>query len=185
MRQVELPPELERILLSETELAALVERLAGELERDLADKRPLFVVCLKGAFIFAADLTRRLTFSHSVEFLRSRSYQGATSTGEVGFELPEGFGTEVSGRHVVILEDIVDTGLTLRTLETYLESLGCASVSACALLLKPARLVESVKLDYIGTEIPDEFVVGYGLDYDERFRCLPYVAVLKRAVYSN
>lgn len=180
-----LPPEIERVLVPEAQLAAAVESLAAGLTRDYADRHPLMIGALTGAVVLLADLVRRLEFPLTVEFVKVRSYGGsAESSGELAWDLEPDAAT-LAGRHVVIVEDIADTGVTLRELRAQLLAKGAASVAVAVLLDKPERRKVDVQLEYVGLTIPDEFVVGYGLDFDQRFRNLPYVGVLRRAVYET
>jgi hypoxanthine phosphoribosyltransferase len=182
----QLPAELARVILTEEELRVIVARLAKELARDYGDKSPVFVVTLKGAFIFAADLTRQLDFPFTLEFVRTSSYSGDHSTGKVKLEYADNLKDRLKSRHVVIIEDILDTGLTLRALLAALAQFETASLEVCTLLTKPSRLQIPIQPRYTGQEMPDEFLVGYGLDWNEQFRCLPYIAsVNPRAVSQD
>ena len=167
------------LLIDQTDIAATVRRLARELDRDYSQSPPVLVGVLKGAFIFLADLARQMTVRvHSIEFVRVSSYGANRSTsGEP--EIVVGLSPEsVAGRDVVVVEDIVDTGLTTARILEYLGSFGLASVRVCTLLHKPSRKRVDVPLDYVGFTIPDHFVVGYGLDFDQRYRELPGVYIL-------
>jgi hypoxanthine phosphoribosyltransferase len=160
------------VLISREEIATAVDRLAAEISRDYGHKRPLLVAVLKGAFVFLADLMRRLDFPLEVDFIRLSSYgSGQESSGEV--RVVHGLGTDVAGRHVLVVEDIIDTGLTTAFLLNYLKEKGAASVRLCALTDKPSRRQVAVNIDYLGFTVPDKFLVGYGIDWDERFRYLP------------
>ena len=175
----DLPADLTRIVLTEEELQVIVHRLAKELTRDYGGKCPVFVITLKGAFIFAADLTRRLDFPYTLEFVRTSSYRGTRTTGKVRLEYADDLRERLEGRHVVIIEDILDTGLTLQALLSWLGQCETASLEVCTLLTKPSRLQVPIGPKYVGREMPDEFLVGYGLDWNERFRCLPYIASVR------
>lgn len=166
-----------RILLTRREVAAAVERLAGELTIEYREKKPVLVGALKGAFVFMADLMRRLDFPVEVEFVRLSSYRGTETTGEVA--ITGGLQIPVAGRAVLVIEDIVDTGLTTAFLIDYLRGQGPASVKLCSLLDKPSRRRVPVAIDYLGFTVPDEFLVGYGLDCDEQYRNLPDICVLE------
>lgn len=146
------------------EINAVVEKLADELNRDLRDKNPLFLVVLNGAFIFAADLYRKITIESEISFVKLASYSGTSSTSDVKELI--GLNEKLKGRNVVILEDIIDTGTTMQYLINKLFYLGVADVKLVALLFKPNAFRESFRIDYLGLEIPNEFIVGYGLDYD-------------------
>jgi len=166
-----------RVLFGEAALRARVAELGARIARDYAG-RPLTVLCvLKGASLFAADLVRAIPLLLRLEFLGVASYgSGTSSSGEV--RITSDTGTPLHDRDVLVVEDIVDTGLTLRFLLQALAARGCRSVRTCALLDKPSRRVEPVTVDYTGFEVEDLFLVGYGLDHDERYRNLPFVGVL-------
>ena len=176
--------EIAKILVSREDIAKRVKELAELINRDYAGK-PLLVVCiLRGATIFFADLFRELTGDVEVDFIAVSSYgSGATTSGEV--KMLKDFSSPVAGKHLLIVEDIIDTGVTLVYLKRLLEARGPASVKLCALLDKPSRRKVELKGDYIGFEIPNEYVVGYGLDYAEKFRNLPDVCVLSPEVYGG
>ncbi len=165
-----------RTLLDAQRIAARVADLGGEISRDYAGEDVTVIAVLKGSYIFLADLTRALTIPVKVDFLGVSSYVGAESSG--GFEWHAHLTTSIEGRHVLLIEDIADTGRTLRYVMDHLTGHAPLSVRVCALLDKPSRRVVDVKVDYVGFEIADEFVVGYGLDYDGWFRQLPYIGVL-------
>ena len=177
---MEVPDIVERVLLNEETIAARVGELAAQIGADYADAEDLVLVgVLKGAFIFLADLARRLTVSHHVDFIALSSYnRGAVSPGAVRLIMDTR--TSVTGRHVLIVEDIVDTGHTLDYLLRNFRARKPASLRSCVLLSKPERRQVEVEADYVGFEIPDLWVVGYGLDYADRFRTLPYIGALKR-----
>jgi len=158
-------------------LYAALDEVAARLNADYADRRPLFVVVLTGAFMFAADLLRRVAVPCEIAFVRVASYEGTGSSGLVQEVL--GLREDVAGRHLILVEDIVDTGTTLHYLLPRMRALGPASVEVATLFFKPASLRHDVALRYVGLEIPNDFVVGYGLDYDGLGRNLPdvYVAV--------
>lgn len=168
---------LQEVLLTREEIQEKVASLGAEISRDYAGKDLLMVGILKGAIIFLSDLLRSVTIPVRVDFMAVSSYGASThSSGVVRIlkDLEEG----VEGRHILVVEDIVDTGLTLRYLRENLGARNPASVSVCTLLDKPSRRQVEVQVDYNGFKIPDRFVVGYGLDYAERFRNLPYIGVL-------
>ncbi|MFC1875376.1 hypoxanthine phosphoribosyltransferase [Chloroflexota bacterium] len=167
------------VLINREEIAATVSRLAAEISRGYRDRRPVLVAVLKGAFIFLADLVRLLDFPLEVDFIRLSSYgRGKESSGKV--RVVHGLGTEVEGRHVLVVEDIVDTGLTVSFLLDYLKKKGVASVRLCSLTDKPSRREVPVGIDYLGFTVPDRFLVGYGLDWDEKFRYLPDICYVER-----
>lgn len=177
--------QIDRILLTEEQINQRVLELADELSRDYEGKNPIFVGVLKGVVLFYADIVRRFAHHCQIDFLRVSSYEGTESTGQV--KMIHGLSQDITGRHIVILEDIYDTGKSLSFTYDYLQSLGAASVEICTFLDKPERRDPGVTLKpkYVGYVIPNEFVVGYGLDYDEYFRNLPYIGILKPEVYEN
>lgn len=159
--------------ISEEQIKERVKELAAQISKDMEDKNPLFLGVLNGAFIFAADLIREMTIPCEISFVKLASYQGVTSTGKVKEVL--GINEDLSGRTVVIVEDIVDTGRTMRQM---IESLGTrhpASIHICALFVKPDKLEEPIKVDYAAFSIPNDFILGYGLDYDQAARGLKEV----------
>jgi len=162
------------VLLDAATIAARVDALAAQVSADYAvvDER-LLVGVLKGAFVFLADLGRRLSLPHRVDFVMASSYGAGQRRGELRLLLD--LRTEIAGRHVLVVEDIVDTGHTLRHLLDHLAARGPASVKSCVLLRKPDCAEVAVDVDYVGFDIPNVWVVGYGLDHDDRLRTLPYV----------
>ena len=179
--------DIKEILISEEELDATVRRLAEEIDRDYqgADKHLVLVCILKGSIVFMGELMKRLKVPVEIDCMKVSSYgNGTTSTGNVKIHL-DITREDLSDCDLLIIEDIIDSGCTLSYLTEYLKLKGAKSVKTCTLLDKPSRRKVDFIPDYRGLEIPDEFVVGYGLDYDERFRALPYVGVLKPEVYSN
>ena len=168
---------LERTLIDAESLQARVRELAAEIAADYADRDLVLLCLLKGGIYFTADLSRAIDLPVTVEFVRARSYAGTTSSGKVQLSWIDGL--EIAGRDVLIVEDIVDTGLTLVEIWEALEAKGAASLAICALLYKEKRLAHPFPVRYIGFAIEDVFVVGYGLDYDERFRNLPHIAVFQ------
>jgi len=170
-------PNLE-VLLSEEQLQTRIKELGAEITREYAGLNPLLVGVLKGACFFLSDLLRAIDTRLGIEFMAISSYGSSTRTsGEV--RIMKDLDVPIEGRHILVVEDIVDTGLTLSYLLQNLESRGAASVKLAALLDKFERREKDVKIDYLGFKIPDAFVVGYGLDYAERYRNLPFIAVLK------
>jgi hypoxanthine phosphoribosyltransferase len=159
-----------KVSIPETEIKSRVKALAEQINKDLAGKNPLFLCVLNGSFIFAADLLREITIPSNISFVKLASYQGTTSTGKVKKII--GLNEDLTGRTIVIIEDIVDTGHTMKQM---LESLGThnpASVHICTLFVKPDKLEEPLDIDYFAFSIPDDFIVGYGLDYDQEGRGL-------------
>ena len=185
MVQSDLPHELERVLISAERIEARVSELAAQISAEYAGAGALVLVgVLKGAFMFLADLTRRLSIPHVVEFIALSSYNnGVESNGAVRLIMDTR--VNVTGRDVMIVEDIVDTGYTLEYLQRAFRARRPASIKSCVLLSKPDRRRVDVPIDYTGFTIPDEWLVGYGLDFADRFRTLPYIAVLKPEVYSH
>lgn len=175
--------DIASVLVNESELAAIVDRLAARLTDDYAGRHPVLVGALCGSAVFMADLMRRLDFEVTVDFVAVSSYHdGSQSSGQLLWR--KDLSVDITGRPVVLVEDIVDTGLTLAQLRRAMAERGAGQVAACALLDKPSRRQVAVEVEYVGRSIPDEFVVGYGLDYNQRFRNLPYVGVLRREVYA-
>lgn len=164
-------------LLSAEQIAARVRELGAEISRDLAGQTVLVVGVLKGAFVFCADLVRCLTVPAEVDFMAVSSYGSATESSGV-IRILKDLDASVTGKHVLLVEDIVDSGLTLRYLKEYLEHQNPASLRVCVLLDKPARRQTQVAVDYVGFTIPDEFIVGYGIDYAEQYRHLPYIGIV-------
>ena len=170
-------PNIE-ILISEEQIRDRIKELGGQISRDYAGLNPLLIGVLKGACFFLSDLMRAVDTRLSVEFMALSSYGFSTRTsGEV--RIMQDLDVPIEGRHILVVEDIVDTGLTLSYLLANLKSRGAASVKLAALLDKFERRQKEVTIDYLGFKIPDEFVVGYGLDFAERYRNLPFIGVLK------
>lgn len=178
---------IERVLVSEEEIETTIKRLAKEIDRDYAgDDRRLVLVCiLKGSIVFTGELMKSLTVPVEIDCMKVSSYgSGTTTSGSVKIHLDITRG-DISDCDLLVVEDIIDSGCTLSYLTEYLKLKGARSVKTCTLLDKPSRRKVAFTPDYVGVEIPDEFAVGYGLDYDERFRALPFVGVLKPEVYSK
>jgi hypoxanthine phosphoribosyltransferase len=170
-------PNLE-VLLSEQQIQARIKEIGAEITRDYANRNPLLIGVLKGACFFLSDLLRAIDIQLSIEFIAISSYGSSTRTsGEV--RILKDLDVPVEGRDIIVVEDIVDTGLTLSYLLANLKSRGAASVKLVALLDKYERRERNVEIDYLGFKIPDHFVVGYGLDFAERYRNLPFIAILK------
>ena len=167
-----------RILLGRQEIAETVKRLASEISRDYQGRNPLLIGILKGSFMFMADLVRLLDFPLEVEFIGLSSYgREKDSSGKVS--VVQGLRSPIKGKDVLVIEDIVDTGLTTAFLLDYLSQEKPASLKLCALTDKPSRRQVPVNIDYLGLTVPDKFLVGYGLDWDEKFRNLPDICVLE------
>jgi hypoxanthine phosphoribosyltransferase len=167
------------VLLGSRAIGARVCELGADISSAYAGRNPVLLVVLKGSFIFAADLSRAVSTEHELHFIRAKSYVGETSSGEV--EVTGLDGVDLAGRDVLVVEDIVDTGLTILALMGKLRRLGASSVEACTLLQKETvrRKAETPAVKWVAFRIPDKFVVGYGLDYDQRLRHLPFVGVMK------
>ena len=174
--------DIERILLTRDEIEAKVSEIGRRITEDFRDRDPIFVGVLKGCFIFMADLMRHVDIKCSMDFMAVSSYSGTSSTGAV--KINKDLSQDIEGRHVIIVEDILDSGVTLSYLKRYLMGRKPASINIVTLLDKPARRKADVFADYSCFEVPDAFVVGYGLDYNEHYRNLPYIGVLKPEVYS-
>ena len=180
----ELNGDILEVLLSEEEIRAKVAELGAQITRDYAGKTPFFLGVLKGCYVFMADLVRCVDLHCSMDFMAVSSYgRGTSSTGAV--RITKDLSRDIEGKDVIIVEDILDSGLTLSYLKTYLENRRPASVRIVTLLDKPARRKADIAADYCGFIVPDEFVVGYGLDFAEDYRNLPYIGILKPEIYSR
>ena len=178
-----LEQDIERVLFTEEALRARVGELAQQINRDLAGKEPVLISVLRGSFIFMADLVRAIELPCRVDFMAVSSYgSGTTSSGQV--KITKDLSESIEGRDVLVVEDILDSGNTLAYLLQILQARRPASIRLCTLLDKPSRRVKPVQADYVGFPVEDLFVVGYGLDYAERYRNLPYIGVLKPQVYE-
>ena len=172
-------PELDRVLITSDQIAQRVRELGNEISRDYRDSEPIFVCILKGAFTFLADLTRCMGIAHELDFMAVSSYQGGVqSTGVV--KIDNDLRTNITHRDVIIVEDIIDSGLTMSHLVELLGTRNPRSIRVATLLDKVPARSKPVTLHYKGFDVPKEFVVGYGLDYNEKFRNLPFIGVLKR-----
>lgn len=182
---MKLPDAVDRVLLDQDTIAGRVEELAAQISQDYAGVDNLVLVgVLKGAFIFLADLTRKLTIPHSVDFIALSSYnRGSTEPGAVRLIMDTR--TAVTGGHVLIVEDILDTGHTLDYLVRSFRARHVASLRTCVLTSKPERLQVETTVDYLGFEIPNVWVVGYGLDFSDKYRTLPCIAALKEEAYAK
>lgn len=176
--------DIQEILLSEEELQARVRELGAQITRDYAGKTPFFLGVLKGCYVFMADLVRSVDLHCSMDFMAVSSYgRGTSSTGAV--RITKDLSRDIESKDVIIVEDILDSGTTLSYLKKYLANRKPASIRIVTLLDKPARRKTDIKADYSGFTVPDEFVVGYGLDFAEDYRNLPYIGVLKPEMYSD
>ncbi len=174
---------IEKVLVSEAEIKEICERLGKQISEDYKDKKLFLVSVLKGAVVFMADLMRNITCDCEIDFMAVSSYSGTKTTGVVKFKKDLDINPE--GCDILLVEDILDSGVTLSYLKNVLLQRNAASIKVCAFLDKPANRQADISADYVGKEVPDEFVVGYGLDYNEKYRNLPYVGILSPEVYSG
>ena len=176
--------DIQTILLSEERLKEIVADLGRRISEDYKDKNLLMVSVLKGSVVFMADLMRAITIPCRIDFMSVSSYGSGVKTSGV-VKIVKDLDIPLEGYDLLIVEDILDSGMTLSYITEILEARGTRSSRLCTLLDKPERRKADIKADYVGAEVPDEFVVGYGLDYDEKYRNLPYVGILKPDVYSK
>ena len=174
---------IEKVLVSEEEIKEICKRLGKQISEDYKDKKLFLVSVLKGAVVFMADLMRNITCDCEIDFMAVSSYSGTKTTGVVKFKKDLDINPE--GCDILLVEDILDSGVTLSYLKNVLLQRNAASIKVCAFLDKPANRRADISADYVGKEVPDEFVVGYGLDYNEKYRNLPYVGILSPEVYSG
>lgn len=184
MAKSNMDQDILKILLSEEEIKTRVQEMGDELYDAFQDKNPMFVGVLNGCFIFMADLVRAAQLKSELEFIGVSSYKNSTKSSGV-VQITRDLQRDISGRNIIIVEDILDSGNTLAFLKNYLMTKGAASITIATLLDKPARREKPIKADYVGFVVPDEFVVGYGLDYAQQYRNMPYIGVLKPEVYSK
>ncbi|WP_322152181.1 hypoxanthine phosphoribosyltransferase [Paratractidigestivibacter sp.] len=179
-----LHPDVSEVVLSEEDIKGIISRMGAEITRDYKDKNPLVVAVLKGAVVFTADIMRAIECPIAVDFMAVSSYgDGVKSSGVV--RIVKDLDTKIEGRDVLIVEDILDSGLTLSYLIRMLEARSAKSVKVAAFLVKDVEAQKpAVEPEYVGAHVPDEFIVGYGLDFAERYRNLPYIGILKPEVYS-
>ena len=179
-----LEQDIERVLFTEQELKDRVAEIAAQIDKDYAGKEPMLISVLRGSFIFMADLVRSISLPCTVDFMAVSSYgSGTTSSGQV--KITKDLSESIEGRDIIVVEDILDSGNTLSYLFQLLQARHPASVRLCTLLDKPSRRTKPVTADYTGFSVDDLFVVGYGLDYAEKYRNLPYIGILKPAVYEK
>lgn len=176
--------DVKNVLYSESVIKSKVEELAKRISEDYADKELLLIGVLKGANVFLCDLMREITFPIQIDFIAASSYGHSTESSGV-VKIIKDLDYSIEGKHVIIVEDIIDTGLTLKYLIENFKSRQPKSLEICTLLDKPERRIAHLEVKYTGFQIPDEFIVGYGIDYAERYRNLPYIATLKESVYSK
>lgn len=177
--------DIDHILVSEEQLKAKVAELGAQISADYEGKDLLLVSILKGAVVFMADLMRAVTIPCGIDFMVVSSYGGANTSSTGLVKIIKDLDQDLSGKDVLIVEDILDTGITLSHLMPMLQMRKPNSLRLCTILSKPSRRKADIEPDYCGFDVPDEFVVGYGLDYDEKYRNLPYVGVLKPEIYSK
>ena len=175
--------DIEKILINETELKDKVAQLGNQISDDYKGLSPVFITVLRGSIIFLCDLIREVKIPISLDFLSVSSYSGQTHTGVV--RIIKDLDENIENRHVVLIEDIIDTGLTLNYIVGMLRDRKPASIKVCALLDKKVRRIIDIPIDYKGFEIPDEFVVGYGMDYNQQYRNLPFIGILKEEILNQ
>ena len=174
--------DIKEILFTKQEIDLMVHKIASQINEDFAGEEVIAVIILKGSMIFASDLIRCLTVNVKLDFMQASSYgSGSVSSGVINIK--KDIDTDITGKNVIIIEDIIDSGNTLALLKKEIESRGAKTVKIASLLSKPDRRVVDVLVEYIGSEIPDEFVVGYGLDMDEKYRQMDYIGILKPEIY--
>ena len=179
-----LEKDIQEVLFSEEQLKARVREIGAQIEKDYAGKEIMLVSVLRGSFVFMADLCRAIDLPCTLDFMSVSSYgKGTKSSGQV--QITKDLSEDISGRHLIVVEDILDSGNTLNYLLNILQHRHPASVSICTLFDKPSRRVKPVSARYIGFEVPDAFIVGYGLDYAEKYRNLPYIGILKPEIYGG
>ena len=176
--------DIESVLFTEEKIQEIVQRVGGEISRDYKDKNLLLVSVLKGSVVFMADLMRAITIPCRIDFMAVSSYGSGTKTSGV-VKIIKDLDIPLEGYDLLLVEDILDSGMTLSYIMEILQSRGPRSIRICTLFDKPERRQAEVDATYVGTQVPDAFIVGYGLDYDEKYRNLPYVGVLKPQVYGG
>ncbi len=184
MAKSNMDQDILKVLLSQEDIQRRVQELGDAIYDNFRDKDPMFVGVLNGCFIFMADLVRASQMKSELEFISVSSYQNGTRSSGV-VQITRDLQRDITGRHIIVVEDILDSGNTLYFLKNYLLTKGAASITIVTLLDKPARREKPIVADYAGFEVPDEFVVGYGLDYAQQYRNMPYIGVLKPEVYSK
>lgn len=173
--------DIEKVVLSTEKIQGICKQLGNRISKDYEGKNPLFIGLLKGCEPFISDLLKYVDIYCEVDYMKVSSYEGTESSGHI--IIKSDINTDLSGRDIIVVDDIVDTGRTTLYIKELLQKRGAKSVSICCLLDKPEGRVVDVAVEYIGENIPKEFVVGYGLDYNERYRNLPYIGVLKEEIY--
>ncbi len=177
--------DLAYILIDTDEIAKRTAEIGAQLERDYAGREPVFVGVLKGSYIFMSDLVRQTTLHGVVDFMQVSSYGDRETSTTGAVKIVQDLSMNIEGRDVIIVEDILDSGVTLSYLTKLLWGRNPASLRIATLLDKPSRRQADIHADYVGFEVPDAFVVGYGLDYNQKYRNLPYIGVLKPEIYAN
>ncbi len=181
---MEFENEVEKILIKKEQIEQKTKELGEIISRDYAEKELILIGILKGCVVFLSDLMRNISIHCTIDFMDVSSY-GASTTTSGAVRILKDLDDNIEGKHVLIVEDIIDTGTTLKYLIQYLSNRKPLSIKTVALFDKPSRRVSEIRADYVGFEIPNEFIIGYGLDFDEKYRNLPYVGVLKKEFYSN
>lgn len=176
--------DIQEVFFTEEQIQEKIKELGGKLSEDFKGRNPLVICVLKGAFIFMADLVKQMTVPLEIDFMAVSSYGASTKSSGV-VKIIKDLDTSVEGRDILIVEDIIDSGLTLSYLIDVLKRRNAKSVSVVTLFNKPARRTVVLEPDYVGFKIDDAFIVGYGLDYAEKYRNLPFIGVLKPEIYSN
>ena len=184
MAKSNMDQDILKVLLSREDIQRRVQELGDAIYDSFRDKDPMFVGVLNGCFIFMADLVRATQLKSELEFISVSSYQNGTRSSGV-VQITRDLQRDITGRHIIVVEDILDSGNTLFFLKNYLLTKGAADITIVTLLDKPARREKPIVADYVGFEVPDEFVVGYGLDYAQQYRNMPYIGVLKPEIYSK
>lgn len=184
MKMPDMKDDIKEILISKEELQAIVSRIGGEISRDYYGKKPILVSILKGSIVFMADLMRAITIPCEIDFMAVSSYGSGVKTSGV-VKIIKDLDRDIHGRDLIIVEDILDSGMTLSYILELLSARGPRSIKIATLFDKPSRRQVDVFAQYSGAEVPDEFIVGYGLDYDEVYRNLPFIGVLKPSVYDK
>lgn len=179
---MEMHKDIESIMFTKQEIDMMVHNMAFKINEEFEGEELIAICVLKGSIMFSADLIRCLAMNVKIDFMQASSYGSGTESSGV-INIKKDIDSDVSGKNVLIIEDIVDSGRTLSLLKEEMKSRGAKNVKIAALLSKPARRVVDVEVEYIGSEIPDEFVVGYGLDMDEKYRQMDYIGILKPEVY--
>ena len=174
--------DLEKIIFNEKQIDNIISNVSSKINNDYKNKEPLFIGLLKGAIPFMTDLVKKINLKCFVDYIKVSSYSGSESTGNIKIN---GHIPDVKDKDIIIIDDILDTGLTLLNLKTLFENNGAKSIKIAVLLDKKEGRKYNIEADYIGSICPNEFIVGYGLDYNDKYRNLPYIAILKREVYSR